>query len=182
MEYIEKVVKLMDGSECVLKSPVKDDAEEMVEFLKIVAEETHYLTRYPEEVDIDVEKEKEIIEEINNSEIDVMIVAFINGEIVGNASVRVLRNRIKVVHRCGFGISIKEKYWNKGIGNILMKESIKMAKKMGYEQIELGVFSDNYKAQDLYKKYGFEVWGTIKNAFKLKDGTYCDEINMGKFL
>ena len=32
------------------------------------------------------------------------------------------------------------------------------------------------------KKYGFEVWGRTLNAFRLKDGTYRDEICMGKFL
>ena len=53
---------------------------------------------------------------------------------------------------------------------------------MGYEQIELGVFSDNEKAKALYKKYGFEVWGNTKNAFKLKDGTYRDEIMMGRMI
>ena len=53
---------------------------------------------------------------------------------------------------------------------------------MGYEQIELGVYSDNVKAQSLYKKHGFEVWGSVKNAYKLKDGTYRDEIMMGRRL
>lgn len=53
---------------------------------------------------------------------------------------------------------------------------------IGYEQIELGVFSDNEKAIALYKKFGFEVWGNVKNAFKLKDGTYQDEIIMGKMI
>lgn len=51
---------------------------------------------------------------------------------------------------------------------------------MGYEQIELGVFADNKRAQYLYKKNGFEVCGNTKNAFKLKDGTYRDEIIMGR--
>ena len=53
---------------------------------------------------------------------------------------------------------------------------------MGYEQVELGVFSDNKRAQALYKKHGFEVWGYSKNAYKLKDGTYRDEIIMGRML
>ena len=81
-----------------------------------------------------------------------------------------------------FGISIKKKYWNNGIGNALVKEVINQAKEIGYEQIELGVFSDNEKAIALYKKLGFEVWGSVKNAFKLKDGTYHDEIIMGKMI
>lgn len=59
---------------------------------------------------------------------------------------------------------------------------IKEARKMGYEQIELGVFSDNEKAKRLYEKNGFQVWGKNRNAFKLKDGRYFDEIIMGIIL
>lgn len=57
-----------------------------------------------------------------------------------------------------------------------------MAKRLGYEQIELGVFADNDKARNLYRKYEFEEWGCVKNAFRLKDGTYRDEITMGLIL
>ena len=53
---------------------------------------------------------------------------------------------------------------------------------MGYEQIELALFSNNEKAKHIYEKHGFDVWGIMKRAFKLKDGTYYHEINMRKFL
>lgn len=35
---------------------------------------------------------------------------------------------------------------------MLLQEIIEKAKLMGYEQIELGVFADNKRAQALYKK------------------------------
>ena len=38
------------------------------------------------------------------------------------------------------------------------------------------------KAKELYKKYGFKVWGNMKNSYKLKDGTYRDEIIMGRMI
>ena len=53
---------------------------------------------------------------------------------------------------------------------------------MGLEQMELGVYADNERAIHLYQKYGFEQCGIWKNAFKLKDGTYRDEILMSKIL
>lgn len=108
-----------------------------------------------------------------------MITAFVNNELAGNAGIYCARDQIKLRHRAMFGVSIKEKYWNNGIGSLLIKEVIDTVRQMGYEQIELGVFSDNEKAQALYKKYGFETWGRVKNAYKLKDGTYRDEITMG---
>jgi len=48
----------------------------------------------------------------------------------------------------------------------------------GYEQAELGVYSDNDRARHMYKKMGFKEYGMNPRAFKLKDGTYRDEIIM----
>ena len=86
---------------------------------------------------------------------------------------------MKIKHRACFGIAIKEKFQGRGLGNILTEEAIAAARNLGYTQIELGVFSDNEKARNLYRKYGFEEWGQTKNAFRLKDGTYRDETIMG---
>ncbi|SFD28613.1 GNAT family N-acetyltransferase [Clostridium uliginosum] len=182
MKFGENEIKLKDGTPCILRSPNEDDAEKMIEYLKITSKETHFMVRYPEEIKMTIDAEKECLKNNLISDKDIMIAAFVNGELAGNAGISCVRNHIKLKHRAVFGISIKEKYWNNGIGSILLKEIIEQAKKMGYEQIELGVFSDNEKAQVLYKKYGFEVWGTTKNAFKLKDGTYRDEIIMGRMI
>ena len=48
----------------------------------------------------------------------------------------------------------------------------------GCEQAELGVYSDNDRARHMYKKMGFKEYGMNPRAFKLKDGTYRDEIIM----
>lgn len=182
MEFKEKEIKLKDGTTCILRSPNKQDAEKMIEHLKMTSEETHFMNRYPEEINITIDKEIEILKDNLMSSQNMMIGVFVNNELAGNAGISCVRNNIKLRHRAVFGISIKQKYWNNGIGNALIKEIIEQAKQIGYEQIELGVFSDNEKAVTLYKKYGFEVWGNIKNAFKLKDGTYRDEIIMGRII
>ena len=62
-----------------------------------------------------------------------------------------------------------------------MKLALHQAKENGLEQMELGVYADNERAIHLYQKYGFEQCGIWKNAFKLKDGTYRDEILIVKF-
>lgn len=182
MEFREKEIKLKDGTTCILRSPNENDAEEMIEYLKISSDETHFMVRYSEEIDITIDKEIEILKENLNSKTNMMIAAFIDNQVAGSVGINCVGNRIKQKHRAVFGISIKKKYWNNGIGNAFVKEVINQAKEFGYEQIELGVFSDNEKAIALYKKHGFEVWGNVKNAFKLKDGTYHDEIIMGKII
>ncbi|EKQ54714.1 MULTISPECIES: GNAT family N-acetyltransferase [unclassified Clostridium] len=182
MIFEAKEIELKDGTTCILRSPEEHDADKMIEYLKMISEETYFMLRYPEEINITTDKEIELLKDNLNSNKDMMIAAFVNDELAGNAGIRCVSNHIKLKHRAVFGISIKEKYWNNGIGNALVREIIGQARRMGYEQIELGVFSDNEKANTLYKKYGFEVWGSTKNAYKLKDGTYRDEIIMGRMI
>lgn len=182
MLFETKEILLKDGTKCILRSPNECDAEEMIAYLKASSEETYFLGRYAEEINITTETEIELLKNQLNSMQDMMIAAFIDHELAGNAGISCARNLMKSKHRALFGISIREKYWNKGIGNALLKAVIEQAKQMGYEQIELGVFSDNDKAKALYQKYGFEFWGEMRNAYKLKDGTYRDEIKMGRML
>ena len=177
-----KEIELKDGTTCILRSPEEHDAEKMIEYLKMTSEETYFMTRCPKEINMTIAKEIELIKDNLNSNTDMMIAAFVNNELAGNVGISCVRNHIKLKHRAVFGISIKENYWNNGIGNALLREVIEQARVIGYEQIELGVFSDNVKAKELYKKYGFEVWGNMKNAYKLKDGTYRDEIMMGRMI
>lgn len=59
---------------------------------------------------------------------------------------------------------------------------MKQAKANGFEQLELGVFEDNTEAIHIYEKFGFQKYGVQPRAFKLKDGTYRDEIIMVKML
>ncbi|MGO1357159.1 GNAT family N-acetyltransferase [Alkalibacterium gilvum] len=182
MRYKDKIIVLKDGAKCLLRSPDEQDAAAMLQYMKITSLETHYMLRYPEEIQLTEEKEVELLKNCLESELDIMIAAFVNDELVGNAGLHSVNNYIKSSHRATFGISLREKYWNRGIGSVLVKEIIKMAEKIGYEQIELGVFDDNIKARKIYSKFGFNEWGRVKNAYKLKDGTYHDEIVMGIIL
>lgn len=55
-----------------------------------------------------------------------------------------------------------------------MQLAIDQTRANGFEQLELGVYSDNVRAIHLYEKFGFERYGIQPRAFKLKDGTYRD--------
>lgn len=182
MKLEAKKFTLKDGTEGILRSVEPDDAKEMIEYLKDVSGETDFLIRYPEECKFTVEQERELLGNILESDNQIMITAFIDGEVAGNASISPIGYRIKLKHRANFAIAIKEKYWHKGLGTLLMEESMNVAKAAGYEQVELGVYNDNSRAKTMYKRFGFEEWGVMKRAFKLKDGSYRDEIMMGKYI
>ena len=182
MNYQEKTVTLKDGTVCRICSPQKKDAGQILEHMRITSEETHHMLRYPDEIMRTREEEEQYLEESLNSETDLLIAAFIGEELVGNAGISCVGTCKKVRHRAVFGVSVKKKYWGSGIGWILLDAITEEARGMGYDQLELDAFSDNKSARALYRKAGFEEWGRIPNAFRLKNGSRYDAILMGKVL
>lgn len=182
MRIREKEAILKNGQVAVLKSPEGEDAEQLLNYMKTMSSETNNVLRYPEEVTLTVEEEREYILKNLSNERDFDIAAFIDGKLVGNSGVFCLDTKLKVRHRVNLGIAILKDYWGLGIGDVLMKHCIEQAKVSGYEQIELQVVTTNKAAIALYEKYGFEIYGSLKHAQKLKDGSYQDLYMMVKFL
>ncbi|NYB75363.1 GNAT family N-acetyltransferase [Sedimentibacter hydroxybenzoicus DSM 7310] len=182
MIFEKKEVVLKNGASCILRSPLIEDAESMIDYLKTTSAETEFMVRYSEEVTMTIEEEGSILKRMIDSENSIMIAAFVENELAGNASISCVGERIKLSHRATFGIAVKQKFWGMGIGDILLSEIIGKAKEIGFEQVELTVVENNNKAINLYEKFGFVKCGVIHKAFKLKDGRYYGEIIMIKSL
>lgn len=178
----KKKIYLNDGRELILRSPVPQDAAALLKHKKITSEETYYMARYPEEINMTVEKQAEQLNAICLDEDCFMIAAYFEGNMIANASVQRIGNHIKYRHRAGFGISVQKAYWNSGLGKCMLKEVIDCAAKTIFAQLELGVFRENFRAIHLYEKCGFVQWGMLPRAFRLKDGAYRDEIQMIYYL
>jgi RimJ/RimL family protein N-acetyltransferase len=82
---------------------------------------------------------------------------------------------------CGeLGMGVHPQYRRMGIGKLLAIHTIKKAKEIGVERIELEVFASNIPAITLYENIGFTPEGRKKKARKL-DGKYDDVIEMAFF-
>lgn len=173
----EKEVFLKNGQKVLLRSPLVDDAQALHEHKYKTSEESYFLARYPEEIQFN-DRLKDIIRNTNESERDFFLSAFVDGQLIGDAGVNTIRNHIKFCHRAYFGISIQEAYCDLGLGSIILQEVIELAKESGFEQLELGVFADNSRAIHVYEKMGFQKVGVQPRAYKLKDGSYRDEVQM----
>lgn len=181
--YIDKIkIVLKDRRECVFRTPEGRDGEIFLNHLKKVLSDTDFMVTYPEELNITLEDEEKLLEKMKNSDRELMISAFCEGQVVGNIAIRPVHERQKLQHRCTMGIGVIKEFWGYGIGNILIEQGILYASKLGYEQIELGVYKNNEKAIKLYEKYGFNIYGELPWAFKLKYGSYESELLMYKNL
>ncbi len=155
--------------EIKIEKALPEDAEKILEYLKIVGGETDNLTFGAEGLSISIEEERDYIASLLDSTSSVMYVAKRANEIVGNASFSSM-NRERLKHRGEMAVSVKRAEWNKGIGSMLIDYIIDFAKNIAHtEIISLEVRSDNARAIKLYEKYGFEKIGSFRGFFKIND-------------
>ena len=175
-------VQLKDGRIAMLRNAEPEDAQELIDYLKITSAETPFLLRNPEEVHITLEQEIEFINSRKESEQGLLLIARIDDEFAGNAACMPLGTFQRHAHRCSVAIALYQKYCGLGLGKIMLNAVLQESEKAGYEQAELSVVTSNEKAIALYKSLGFDTYGTQKHSMKYKDGSYADEYLMMKML
>lgn len=181
MIYPATEIVLKNEKNAIFRSPKKEDAAEMIEYLKKTSGETVFIMRYPEECGYTIQDEEEILESKRLSEREVMIACEIDGKIAGNCNLMFNRH-IKTAHRATVAIALLKEYWGIGIGSAMFEEMIKIARDRGVLQMELQFVEGNDRARHLYEKFGFRISGIIPDAIRLKDGTLLNEYHMIKKL
>lgn len=157
-----------------------EDAENVIEYIKIVSDETDFLISDSSERNFTVKKEKEFLQNIQNSILEKMFLCEIENKIVGICSIEGV-NKIRIKHRVDLAITVLKNYWGNKIGEKLMDYAIEYCKSNSIKKIELTVRIDNERALKLYKKFGFEIEGEIKK-FIYFGGNYYNCYFMGLLL
>ena len=170
------------GQTVVIRNAETSDAEDLIRYLKITAEETPFLIREPDEISLTLEQEEDFITNCNNAERELMLIASMDGKHIGNCSLMSIGPYKRYAHRCSIAIALYQEFCGRGIGNIMMQTVLDEAKKIGYEQAELEVISGNEGAIFLYRKLGFEKYGTFPDNMKYTNGQYADAYWMVKKL
>lgn len=169
---------LLDGRTLVLRDPTLDDAQELIDFLKIVGSETDFLLADENGIEgLTLEGEKDWITGTLAAKNTKMFVGTVDGEIALVCDVRAA-GRSRIAHVGGVAISIKRAYWHLGIGSIAMRAMIDFAKDTGVlRMLSLEVREGNGRAIALYKRLGFVEVGRHTEKINVR-GTYYDEILM----
>ena len=66
----------------------------------------------------------------------------------------------------------------KGLGRALAEACVQLAREAGYDQLELTVVADNYKALSLYRSLGYVEFGRNPKGFNSKTSGYQEVIHM----
>lgn len=157
-----------------------EDAENVIEYIKIVSDETDFLISDSSERNFTVKKEKEFLQNIQSSILEKIFLFEIENKIVGMCSIEGI-NKIRIKHRVDLAITVLKNYWGNKIGEKLIDYAIQYCKSNCIKKIELTVRIDNERALKLYKKFGFEIEGEIKNFIYL-NGNYYNCYYMGLLL
>ena len=83
-----------------LRSAETEDAEALLRYIKITAGETPFLIREPDEVTLTLEQEQAFIRNKLESPGELLLIAEINGEHIGNCSVGSMGIYRRYAHRC----------------------------------------------------------------------------------
>ena len=83
-------------------------------------------------------------------------------------------------HVGAFGMAVHDDYQGQGVGSKLLAAAIDLADNwLNLTRLELEVFIDNQAAVQLYKKFGFEIEGTLRN-YAYRNGEYVDTYTMAR--
>lgn len=107
------------------------------------------------------------------------LVAEIDGRVVGVISMFVSQNPRRK-HVADLGMAVHDDFHGQGVGTALMAAVVDMADNwLNITRLELSVFTDNAAGIALYKKFGFETEGTLRN-YAFRNGNYADVYAMAR--
>jgi len=174
-------IKIKNIENIIVREAIIEDAEELNKLLERVASETDHFGYEPDEFNISIETQEHTIKMFSMIDNAVLLVALLNGKIVGSLSFRAGGTN-KLRHSGEFGVQVLKEYWGLGIGKKLIKYLIHWAKESKViKKINLRVRTDNANARHLYKKLGFKQEGILRKEF-MSNGKFYDLVYMGLVL
>ena len=148
----------------------------------VISEGKYFIVVSEEAEKKPLQEEKERIQSILDNKKETLIVAEVNGVVIGSIEFR-SQSRKRLSHTGSVSMSISKNYRDMGIGKALLKALLDWAEENPLiEKVSLGVFSTNQRAISLYKQMGFIEEGRLIKEYKLNHGEYIDDVLMCKFV
>ena len=112
-------VKDKTGQDIELRNAEVQDAEALIEYLKVTNAQSPYLICEPEEITLTLEQERAILTGKEAAERELLLLAFDNGRHIGNASLMSVGTSVRYKHRCSIAIALYKEYCGRGIAYLI---------------------------------------------------------------
>ncbi len=108
------------------------------------------------------------------------LVAEVDGEVVGQLTLHSNPTRPRRAHAGALGMAVRDDWHGRGVGTALMVACLDLADNwLNLTRVELEVYTDNTPALRLYKKFGFEIEGTMRR-YAYRNGEWVDAYFMAR--
>lgn len=165
---------MKDGRSVTLRLLQKEDANRLYEMFSSMSKETLQWDMPPYTMET-IERWMASYDRL------IPVVAVVDDRIVGYSAIfKYLHSRRK--GGGDMGIYLHQDYHSIGLGTAMTKMVLRLAKEQRLHRLTLQVVEDNKIAVKLYKKFGFEVEGKMRDAFLGEDDRYHAVLVMGKIL
>jgi L-phenylalanine/L-methionine N-acetyltransferase len=85
-------------------------------------------------------------------------------------------------HAGELGMSVRDDWHGRGVGTALLAAALDLADNwINYTRLELTVYTDNAAALALYRKFGFEIEGTLM-SYAFRGGRFIDAYTMARIV
>ncbi len=168
---------MSEAIDLIIREAQAIDAENILAVMKQVSQETEFLVM-DEGLNLTPALLAHHIEAIDDSENNLLLLAYNGAQLIGTASVRASDEK-RIAHIGEVGISILKDYWGFGLGSVLLEEVIAWAHdSAGIRRLELTVQAQNKRAIHLYEKFDFQVEATMARGAVGDDGRFLDVLLM----
>ena len=168
--------------ELLIREAEVEDAAELVSFLNRLSVETDF-TSLDRNGILMTDTEMELfLDKQARSENQITLLALLNDEIAGLVNITA-DQRKRVRHIGDLFIVIGKKYWNNGLGSLLLEEVVEWAQASGIlRRLQLTVQTRNQAAVHLYQKNGFVIEGRQERGAYIGEGEFIDVYLMGRLI
>ncbi len=168
--------------ELLIREAEPDDAAELVTFLNRVSLETDFTSLDREGILLTDTEMELFLDKQAHSENQITLLALLNDEIAGLVNITA-DQRKRIRHIGDLFIVIGQKYWNNGLGNLLLEEVVEWAQASGIlRRLQLTVQTRNQAAVHLYQKHGFIIEGRQERGAYIEEGEFIDVYLMGRLI
>ena len=168
--------------ELLIREAEPKDAAELVAFLNRVSLETDFTSLDGDGILLTSEEMEIFLNKQASSDNQITLLAFLNDKIAGIVNITA-DQRKRVRHIGDLFIVIGKKYWNNGLGSLLLEEAVEWAQASGIlRRLQLTVQTRNLAAVHLYQKHGFVIEGKQERGAYIEEGEFIDVYLMGRLI
>ena len=168
--------------ELLIREAGPNDAAALVSFLNRVSVETDFTSLDGDGILLTSEEMAIFLNKQASWDNQITLLAFLNDKIAGIVNITA-DQRKRVRHIGDLFIVIGKKYWNNGLGSLLLEEVVEWAQASGIlRRLQLTVQTRNQAAVHLYQKHGFVIEGRQERGAYIEEGDFIDVYLMGRLI